>query len=119
MEQLITIYKILSDETRLRIIVLLAQKELCVCELSDILAVSQPKISKNLGKLRDLNLVKSERKERFVFYKLKIDNPILNRTIKSILDNLSDYPQLVLDKSRHIDNENLLNQCCNHRTSKL
>lgn len=114
MEQLITIYKILSDETRLRIIVLLAQKELCVCELSEILAVSQPKISKSLGKLRDLNLVKPERKEKFVFYTLKTDNPILNRTVKSILDNLDDYPQLVLDKSRHIDNEKLLDQCCNH-----
>jgi len=119
MEQLITIYKILSDETRLRIIVLLAQKELCVCELSEILAVSQPKISKSLGKLRDLNLVKPERKEKFVFYKLKTDNPVLNRTIKSILDNLDDYPQLVLDKSRHIDNEKLLDQCCNHQITQL
>lgn len=116
MEQLINIFKILSDETRLRIIILLVQKELCVCELSYILEVSQPNISKNLSKLKDLNLVTSERKEKFIFYQLKNENKILTRIVKDILDNLDDYPQLVLDQSKNIDNQKLLDQCCNHHT---
>jgi ArsR family transcriptional regulator len=120
MEKLINIFKILSDETRLRIIILLAQKELCVCELSYILSVSQPNISKNLSKLKDLNLVTSERKEKFIFYKLKNDNKILNHIVKDVLDNLEDYPQLVVDQSRNQGNQKLLDQCCNyHHTIQL
>lgn len=112
MEQLLNIYKILSDETRLRMVILLAQKELCVCELSHILQVSQPNVSKNLSKLRDLNLVTTERKEKFISYELKTENVILTRIVKDILDNLNDYPQLVMDQRRNIVNEKLLDQCC-------
>ena len=112
MNQLVNVFKILSDETRLRIIILLAQQELCVCELSGVLDVSQPKISKSLSKLRDVNLVIDERKEKFVFYKLKTENVVLTNIAKNILDNLDDYPQLIFDKSRLVDKEKYLNQCC-------
>ncbi|MBR0598533.1 ArsR/SmtB family transcription factor [Sinanaerobacter chloroacetimidivorans] len=112
MNQLINVFKILSDETRLRIVVLLAQQELCVCQLCGILDVSQPKVSKNLSKLRDMNLVIDERKEKFVYYKLKTDNAVLTNTIDNILNDLEKYPQLALDKNRLIDKEKYLNQCC-------
>lgn len=112
MDKLLNVFKILSDETRLRIIVLLAQQELCVCELSGILNVSQPKVSKNLSKLRDMNLVFGERKEKFVFYKLKTESAVLTGTVKNIIDNMDEYPQLILDKSRLTDKEKYLNQCC-------
>lgn len=109
MIQLVNIYKIFSDETRLRIIIILAQQELCVCQLSGILDVSQPKISKNLSKLRDTNLVIGERREKFVFYKLKVENAVFASSVKNILDNLNDYPQLILDKNRLVDKEKYLN----------
>lgn len=112
MKELINVFKILSDETRLRIIILLAQKELCVCELSYILEVSQPNISKNLSKLREMNLVTSERKEKFIFYKLKNENKILTSIVRDVLDNFEDYPELVIDQSRNAINEKLLDQCC-------
>ena len=67
MSQLINLFKLLSDESRLRIIMMLYHQELCVCQLTGILEISQPTISKNLSKLRDLNLVKDTRKEKFVF----------------------------------------------------
>ena len=66
MNQLINLFKLLSDESRLRIIMMLYHQELCVCQLTGILELSQPTISKNLSKLRDLNLVKDTRKEKFV-----------------------------------------------------
>lgn len=112
MNQLVNIFKTLSDETRLRIIVLLAQQDLCVCQITGILEVSQPKVSKNLAKLRDMQLVDDERKEKFVYYKLKLGNSILSSSVKNILDNLDEYPQLILDKSRLGDKEKYLNQCC-------
>ncbi|MBT2570737.1 metalloregulator ArsR/SmtB family transcription factor [Planococcus sp. ISL-110] len=109
MIELVNIHKIFSDETRLRIIILLAQQELCVCQISGILDVPQPKISKNLSKLRDTDLVIDERKEKFVFYKLKMENAIFVSTVKNIADNLNEYPQLILDKSRLVDKEKYLN----------
>lgn len=112
MNQLTNIFKILSDETRLRIIILLFQEELCVCELSGILDLQQPKISKNLSKLRDLNLVTDERKEKFVFYSLKNENKILINILKNIFEGFDSYPKLVEDRNRLSDKEKYLNQCC-------
>lgn len=112
MKPLINIFKILSDETRLRIIVLLAQNELCVCELSHILDVSQPNISKNLAKLKELNLVTTHRKEKFIYYQLKNDNIMLTHILKDVLDNLDNYPQLVIDQNRNNGDQKLLDQCC-------
>lgn len=111
MNQLLNVFKIMSDETRLRIVILLAQQELCVCELSGILDVSQPKVSKNLSKLRDMNLVFDERKEKFVFYKLKTDNILLTSTVKDIINNLDEYPQLVVDMNRLSVKDKYLNLC--------
>lgn len=112
MNQLTNIFKILSDENRLRMVVLLYQEELCVCELSGILNIPQPRISQNLSKLRDLNLVDDERKEKFVFYSLKKENKILTDILKNIINNLETYPQLVVDKDRLEEKETYLNQCC-------
>ncbi|MDH6603004.1 ArsR family transcriptional regulator [Bacilli bacterium PM5-9] len=112
MNQLTNVFKILSDENRLRMIVLLYQEELCVCELSGILNIPQPRISQNLSKLRDLNLVDDERKEKFVFYSLKKENKILTDILKNIMENLEAYPQLVVDKDRLKEKETYLNQCC-------
>jgi len=111
MNQLTNIFKILSDETRTRIIILLYQEDLCVCELSGILDAPQSRISKNLSKLRDLNLVVDERKEKFVFYKLKKENIILMNIINNIMNDFDSYPQLITDRNRLKDKEKYLNQC--------
>ena len=112
MNQLINLFKLLSDESRLRIIMMLYHQELCVCQLTGILELSQPTISKNLSKLRDLNLVKDTRKEKFVFYSLNLDNKVFIKLLDDIAENIELYPQLVLDKSRLSDKDIYLNQCC-------
>ncbi|AGA68493.1 putative transcriptional regulator [Desulfitobacterium dichloroeliminans LMG P-21439] len=113
MNTLTNIFKILSDETRLRIIMLLYQQDLCVCELSGILDIPQPKISKSLSKLRDTNLVSDTRLEKFVFYSLKTEDPVLLNTLKTIMENLESYPQLINDRTRLADKEIYLNACNN------
>lgn len=112
MNRLTNIFKLLADETRLRMIVLLFQQDLCVCELSCILEIPQPRVSKNLAKMRDLNLVEDERREQFVFYSLKNNNIILAKTIQNIIDNLSLYPQLLLDQKRLADKDKHLKHSC-------
>lgn len=114
MKPLINIFKLLSDETRLRIVVLLVQNELCVCELSYILNVPQPNISKNLTKLKELNLVTMQRKDKFIYYQLKNDNIMLTHILKDVLDNLENYPQLVIDQGRNDGSQNWLDQSCKY-----
>ena len=112
MNKLTNIFKILSDENRLRMVVLLYQEELCVCELSGILGIPQPRISQNLSKLRDLNVVDSERKEKFVFYSLKRENGIFADILENIIKNMEAYPQFLRDKNELKDKEKYSNQCC-------
>jgi len=111
MNNLTNFFKILSDETRLRIVSLLAQEELCVCEMCGILELSQPKISKHLAKLRDKGFVTDDRKEQYIFYSLNIEDKALRNLVKDIVDNIDKYPQLKVDSDRLIDKEMYLNQC--------
>lgn len=112
MDQLVGIYKLLSDETRLRILMLLAHEELCVCQISGVLDVAQPKVSKSLAKLRDMKIVADERKEKFVYYRLKTDNTALANNLEYINSHLAEYPRLSADRERLADKELYLNQCC-------
>lgn len=100
MDNLITAFKVLSDETRLRILVLLQQESLCVCELTGILNTAQPYVSRNLSKLRDLNLVKDERRDKYIFYSIKPDQKFLIDLLQTILNNIENYPTLQQDSQR-------------------
>ncbi len=84
MEQLTALFKVLSDETRLRITNLLYNQELCVCELVEILELSQPKISKHIAKMRTINLVNTKRDEQYIYYSLNRENNEFNKVLDSI-----------------------------------
>ena len=66
----------LADETRLRLALLLvAEEELCVCELTHALGQSQPKISRHLAILREMGLVKDRREGVWIHYRMNPDLP--------------------------------------------
>ncbi len=71
----IQLYKNLADETRLKIILLIfKEQELCVCELTQALGLSQPKISRHLAQLKKYGLVTDRRVGKWVFYQLSEQN---------------------------------------------
>lgn len=111
MNPLTNIFKLLSDDTRLRMMILLYQQDLCVCQISGILHVPQPRVSKNLAKMRDMNLVADERREKFVYYALKKDNVLLTETLEHILKYGDLYPQVQEDSNRLSHKDKYLNQC--------
>ncbi|GIM27568.1 transcriptional regulator [Clostridium polyendosporum] len=113
MDKLTNFFKILSDETRLRILILLYHKKLCVCEMCGITGESQPKISKHLAKLRDMGLVKDERREQFIFYYLNIDDKVFKDILKNIVDKLENYPVIKSDVEKSKDAEKYLETCKN------
>lgn len=59
MERLSQIYSMLSDKNRLRILKLLEYKPMCVCELTHIIGIRQPSISRHLRKLKESHLIDS------------------------------------------------------------
>jgi ArsR family transcriptional regulator len=105
------VFKLLSDETRLRTIMLIREEALCVCELCGILEEPQPKISKIIGKLKDMNLVKGSRKEKFIFYKLNEDNLLFNDLLMQINNHRDDYHYLIDDKKRLSNKEDYVDAC--------
>jgi ArsR family transcriptional regulator len=84
---------------------LIAQQQLCVCEICGVLELSQPKVSKHLAKLRDKGFVIDERKEQFVFYSLKIEDEVLKNLVMSLFSNIEKYPELCADSKRLIDKD--------------
>ncbi|HHV39591.1 MAG TPA: winged helix-turn-helix transcriptional regulator [Tepidimicrobium sp.] len=97
MDNLMNYFKLLSDETRLRIMVILFHGEFCVCQLTGITGISQPNVSKHLARLRDMGLVKDERKEQYIFYSLNIKDKVFEDILIKIVDNIDNYPTLRLD----------------------
>lgn len=67
---LIQIYHCLCDPTRLRILALLREGELCVCHFQEILGATQVKVSKHLAYLRTHGMVESRKEANWVIYRL-------------------------------------------------
>lgn len=70
MKELIKIMKALSDQNRARIIAVLACGELCVCELTTLLGVAQPTVSKHLRVLEDAGLVSFRKEGNWMIYRI-------------------------------------------------
>ncbi len=62
----------LSEPIRIKVIELLRQRELCVCDLCDILDISQSKLSFHLKNLKEANLVNSRQEGRWIYYSLNL-----------------------------------------------
>ena len=83
MLQTVNYFKCLSDETRLRCMLLLHREgELCVCEITQALDLSQPKISRHLAQLRQCGLLSDHKKGQWVYYKI---NPVLPEWLRAFL----------------------------------
>lgn len=63
-------YKALSDSTRIKIMSALSQKEMCVCDISALLNMTKSAVSHQLQNLKEMNLVKSEKRGKEVWYSL-------------------------------------------------
>lgn len=95
------LFRTFADTTRLRILNLLLEGELCVCDLSEILGEIQPKVSRHLATLRRAALVQVRREGKRKFYSLSGDPPPLHQTlIRCVGSCLSELEVLQLDRRR-------------------
>ena len=81
--------KSVADETRLLILTMLQDGEMCVCEIMEALPVSQPAVSHHLRILRQAGLINDRRQGKWVFYSL---NPEAVESAASLLDKMLFQP---------------------------
>ncbi len=81
-------FKILSGETRVRILLAITGTELCVCDLAEVLKTSVSAVSHQLRRLKESRLVKSRREGKIVYYTLADDHvrKILEETWEHLLE---------------------------------
>lgn len=70
LQELANFYKVFGDPTRIKILFVLFQSELCVCDLAEVLNMTQSAISHQLRLLKQMKLVKNRREGKTVFYSL-------------------------------------------------
>jgi len=95
--------KALSDETRLRILCLLSQHELCVCELVDILRMTQSRISHQLQILKNALLVNDRREGKWIVYSLnRSDGHPYRQGMFHLLTAALEKDEIVLEDGRQL-----------------
>ena len=101
------VFAALADETRRRILGLLASGEVCVCHLHETLDIPQPTASRHLAHLRKAGLVATRRDGLWVHYRLAdLDDPAISGVLRSALSALSTNGAATQDRrklSRVID----------------
>jgi len=86
MRDLVKVFRALSDETRIRILKVLLERECCVCEIMQALDISQSRASRNLGILEGAGFVKSRREGLWIIY--SINEQTMNNYTASLIEVL-------------------------------
>jgi ArsR family transcriptional regulator len=97
-----TFYMALADKTRLRLLNLMRDEEVCVCFFTEVLGDSQPKISRHLAYLRNGGIVKARRDGKWMHYSIVIpDDEGGKRVLKESLDWLDEQPELRAEREKY------------------
>ncbi|MEL6786852.1 MAG: metalloregulator ArsR/SmtB family transcription factor [Cyanobacteria bacterium J06607_15] len=91
-QQMAEFFRLLGDGNRLRIISLLAQQDLCVCDLAQLLSMSDSAVSHQMRTLRSLRLVAYSKRGRKVYYRL-LDHHVLE-LYRSVAEHLAELDVL-------------------------
>jgi ArsR family transcriptional regulator len=104
------LFQALADRTRLRLLNLMADGEVCVCFLVEVLDEPQPKISRHLAYLRNAGLVAARRDAKWMHYRITPpEQPAVQRVLDSVLETFRD------DAGMQRDRAALLKACCSTR----
>ena len=93
----INVLKLLANDIRLRIVMLLVVKELCVCEIQGILNIPQYQVSKHLKLLKTSEILNSVKRDKYVYYSLNRKTNVLHSIISYFETNSKEFPVLKKD----------------------
>jgi len=98
---LVPLFAALADPTRLRLLNLIAGREVCVCYLVEVLRQSQPKISRHLAYLRKAGVVAARREGKWMHYRIQQPaDPAAASILAAALDSLQHDPEMQADLDR-------------------
>jgi ArsR family transcriptional regulator len=102
MRELVKAFKALSDETRLRILNILLERECCVCEVMQALEISQTRASRNLSALYDSGFLKLRKDGLWSLYSIDSDGmkEHFSDVVEAVRKGLEDNEEIVLDRER-------------------
>jgi len=112
-EQIERNFKCLADINRLRIVKLLGYKNMCVCELSNILKISQPAVSKHLKKLRNAGMISAKQNGFWTDYFLEKNAFIYLILDKKAFQGMLDSDEIIkqdLRKAKEVDRTKLCSE---------
>ncbi len=114
MQDLIKAAKALSDETRLRILNLLLERECCVCEVMQVLGISQSRASRNLGALYEAGFLKLRKDGLWSLYSLDKEgmSSYLSNLVDGVNKALEGNKAAILDRARLQKAERVGPGCC-------
>jgi ArsR family transcriptional regulator len=95
------LFRALADPTRLRLLNLIGNREICVCYFVEILGMSQPKISRHLAYLRRAGVVASRREGKWMHYRLSVPkDEAAAALLRETLKHLAARPEMQRDVTR-------------------
>ena len=95
------LFRALADPTRLRLLNLIGDGEICVCYLVEVLRASQPKISRHLAYLRKAGIATARRDGKWMHYRLAIPrDEVAARILRETLKHLREKPEMQRDTLR-------------------
>lgn len=102
MRDFMTVVKALADENRIRAIMALSRRELCVCQITELLALAPSTVSKHMSILKQARLVDSRKNGRWIYYRLADDDVPAEATeaLAWVGKALSSDPQTRKDEKR-------------------
>ena len=93
-------FKALADRTRLRILALLGNNEVCVCHLHDSLGLPQPTVSRHLAYLRRSGLVAARREGVWMHYRIATSlDPVVRQVVDAAVDAVAAVPSTTRDRA--------------------
>ena len=99
MSDIVTIFKALADDTRVRVLKLLGNGELCVCEIAHALNLEQPRLSFHLRILKEAGIILDRRQERWIVYRLN-DTDMFVRFLLLAIEEKTSPAQAKADVDR-------------------
>jgi ArsR family transcriptional regulator len=95
------LFSALADRTRLRLLNLMGEDEVCVCFFVEVLQTNQPKISRHLAYLKRAGIVESRREGLWMHYRVvETDKEDINNILRGVRETIAKDPEMMADRER-------------------
>ena len=120
MREITDIFKAISEPNRVRILLMLLQKSLCVCEIKTILNISMPTVSSHLTMLRKAGFIEDSKDGKWINYNIRknSDNQVINDIIGSI-ENWYSNSEIVKQDIEYVKSVDRNQLICNHSQNEI